>query len=186
MNRYAEVFQSFAVSKRQASERAGVLQVLLDKHHCADTAELAALGEQGKLETAYAVANWQTLAWSPAELGDRLVVPLGATSFDANWDYPQRKAPRTDQRLVHLFAVPPTAEDANLYSLHCELPSGTCCLEGASEVSRLLRLNWISGMGNGVVGFSLGGRDVCLGTHERVPFLLCQVRQALGAKLSSS
>lgn len=183
MNGYAGLFHSFAVADRQQKERADALQALLDKHQCADTAALAALGQAGKLETAYAVADWRTLAWRPAELGDRPAVPLGATYMDVNWDCPPRKGAKADYRLVHLFAVLPNAQDPNLYSLHCELPLGqsSCCLEGIGDVSRLLSLNWVSGMGNGVVGFSLGGRDVFLGTHRRVPHLLDAVRSALQA-----
>ena len=169
-----------AKQKGQERDKKKALDDLFDKYRCKDCDGLVEKGKRGELETYHEIADWDTLAWSPAKLGKRNAIPLGMTRIDVNWGYPKRKGP---VRLVDLFlyAVPPPVADPNFYSMHCSLDSGTTAanLEGVVDVARLVSLRWVTGMGNGVRAFSLGPQDRCQGLHEGAQRTLADLRAAL-------
>lgn len=180
MEKFIDLINSWKKGEYFADQCALALSKQLKHYNCQTIAELADLGKQGKIETDYEIHNWDKLAWSPQQLSKRYVVPLGSTCFDVNWDYPKRKSKKFDFRVVHLFAVPPTDDDPNLYSIHCQLPSNdNGVLEGVHKVKRLIDLNWLTGMGNGVKKFSLGETDICNGVHARVEYMLTNVLKVL-------
>lgn len=158
-------------SKREAfleAERERALNAFLKANKVDSLEYLINIGQAGQIETDYTV-DWSTLAFKPEQLSNRIAIPIGSI-------YDQRK----ELHIVHIYAVPPSRTDNNTYSLHCEPGyESQSLLQGPVQVSSLLMLNWIVGMGNGVKGFNLGSTDQCWGLHWSIVNRLNSIRAVL-------
>ena len=129
---HAAIWFAQDIAKQKAQERAKAagMTAVLRKYGCSNKADLVAKGKRGELDTYHAIANWDTLAWEPSELGrKREAIPLGVSTFDVNYDYPKRRGPERYAK-VFLFVVPPTIDDPNVYSLHCQITSAPAYVAG--------------------------------------------------------
>ena len=138
---------------RITKERKESIEKILKKWKSSSMASLIKKGKSGKIETFFFVKNWDTLAWSPEDLNSRLAIPLGIQNISGT----------TTQVLT--WVVPPSKKDPNLYSLQHHFVTNTVHLLGVTEVRRLVDLWLITGMSNGVVGFSLSEADKYQGIH---------------------
>ena len=114
-------------------------------------------GKKGNVETFFPIANWNTLAWCPEDLKDRLAIPTGIEHLLGT----------PDRFQVVSWIVPPSEKDPNFYSLQYRFRINDVYLSGVTEVNRLNDLWLITGMANGVVGFKLSDTDTYQGIHRQ-------------------
>jgi hypothetical protein len=173
------------VARRESEQRniEKSMKTLLKKNKCKDIKQLVEKGKKGEVKTIFPVKNWDTLAWSPGDLGKRPVVPIGLYAHDLNFEKNPHADPlksKPNHLQILMFIVPPTDNDPNVYSIHYHFKTNSIVLDGVTKTTRLLDLGAITGMSNGVEGFRLSSSDKFEGLHRStVTYVVRDIKKAL-------